>query len=73
MTISLRLNEADAMLFKKYAELNGITGSELVRQVVMGRIEDELDLKAYEVSMEEYKTNSRTYSLEEVERELGFR
>lgn len=25
MTISLRLNEEDTMLFKKYAELNGIT------------------------------------------------
>ena len=71
MTISLRLNDADTMLFKKYAELNGITISELVRQSVIERIEDEYDLKAYEKAMAEYKVNSVTYSLDEVERELG--
>lgn len=71
MTISLRLNEADTMLFKKYAELNGITISELVRQSVIERIEDEYDLKAYEKAMAEYKVNPVTHSLDEVERELG--
>lgn len=43
MTISLRLNKADSILFKKYAELNGITVSELVRRSVIERIEDEYD------------------------------
>lgn len=59
------------MLFKKYAELNGITISELVRQSVIERIEDEYDLKAYEKAMAEYKVNPVTHSLDEVERELG--
>lgn len=71
MTISLRLNDDDTMLFKKYAELNGLTLSELIRQSVIERIEDEYDLKAYEKAMEEYKANPVTYSLDEVERELG--
>ncbi|MEG0919577.1 MAG: DUF6290 family protein [Anaerovoracaceae bacterium] len=71
MTISLRLNEADTMLFKNYAKLNGLTLSELVRQSVIERIEDEYDLKAYKKAMEEYETNSVTYSLDDVERELG--
>ena len=71
MTISLRLNEADTMLFKKYAEMNGITLSELVRRSVIERIEDEYDLKAYEEAMEEFKKNPVTYSLDEVEKELG--
>ena len=70
MTISLRLSEQDAMLFKKYAELNNITVSELVRQSVMERIEDELDLQAYEKAMEEYKANPVTYSHDEVRRML---
>ncbi len=35
MTISLRLNDADSMLFKKYAEMKGIPISELVRQSVV--------------------------------------
>jgi len=70
MTISLRLSEQDAMLFKKYAELNNITVSELVRQSVMERIEDELDLQAYEKAMQEYKANPVTYSHDEVRRML---
>lgn len=71
MTISLRLSEKDSMLFKQYAEMKGITISELVRQSVLDRIEDECDLKAYNEAMEEYKKNPVTYSLDEVERELG--
>ena len=31
MTISLRLNDEDAVLIKKYAELNKISASELIR------------------------------------------
>ena len=71
MTISVRLNDADTMLFKKYAELNGISVSELIRQAVIERIEDEYDLDAYNKAIEEYKNNPTTYSLDEVERELG--
>ncbi|HUM85646.1 MAG TPA: DUF6290 family protein [Lachnospiraceae bacterium] len=71
MTISLRLSEDDTVLFKKYAEMNGITVSEMVRQAVIERIEDEYDLKAYEKAKEAYKMDSTTYSLEEAEKELG--
>lgn len=71
MTISLRLNDEDTMLFKKYAEMNGITISELVRQSVVERIEDEYDLKAYEKAVAEYRANPVTYSLDEAERTLG--
>ena len=71
MTISLRLSEKEAMLFKRYAELNNISLSELVRQSVMERIEDELDLQAYEKAMEEYKANPVTYSHNDVKEMLG--
>ena len=71
MTISLRLNEADSMLFKKYAEMNGISVSELVRRSVLEHIEEEYDLQAYEEAIAEYHDNPITYSLDEVEKELG--
>jgi predicted DNA-binding protein len=70
MTISLRLNDEDTCLIKAYAELNGITVSELIRRTVLERIEDEYDLKAYENAMVEYKNNPITYSHEEVARML---
>ncbi|EFU77563.1 type II toxin-antitoxin system RelB family antitoxin [Lachnoanaerobaculum saburreum] len=73
MTISLRLNDEDTVLFKKYAELNGITVSELLRQSVIHRIEDEYDLNAYKEAMAEFKKNPVTYSLDEVEKELGLK
>ena len=70
MAISLRLSEADSMLFKKFAEMNGITVSELIRNSVMERIENEYDLKVYKKAMQEFKRSPVTYSLEEVEKEL---
>jgi len=71
MTISLRLNEADSILFKKYAELHGISVSELLRRSVIEHIEEEYDLQAYEEAIAEYHENPITYSLDEVEKELG--
>lgn len=68
MSISLRLNEEDTNLIKKYAKLHNLTVSELVRQTLLERIEDELDLKSYEESLAEYKANPVTYSHEEVKR-----
>ena len=47
MTISLRLNDEDSTLIKKYAEINKISVSELIRQSVNERIEDEYDLEMY--------------------------
>ena len=73
MTISLRLNDEDAVLIKKYAELNKMSASELIRQSVMERIENEYDLEAFASAMSEYKNNPVTYSLDEVEKELGLR
>ena len=71
MTISSRLNEADSMLFKKYAEMNGISVSELLRRSVLEHIEEEYDLQAYQEAIEEYRENPITYTLDEVEKELG--
>jgi len=71
MTISLRLNEADSMLFKKYAEMNGISVSELLRRSVLEHIEEEYDLQASKEAIAEYRENPITYTLDEVEKELG--
>lgn len=73
MAMSLRLSDEETMLFKKYAELNKVTVSELIRQTVLERIDDEYDLKAYDNAMEEYKKNPVTYTLDEVEKELDLR
>ncbi|MBQ2741778.1 MAG: CopG family transcriptional regulator [Oscillospiraceae bacterium] len=71
MTISLRLSDEDTLLIKKYAELNRLSVSELIRQTVMERIEAEYDLEMFDKAIAEYKNNPVTYSLDAVERELG--
>ena len=73
MAISLRLNDQDAKLFRKYAELKGMSVSELVRQSVFEKIEDEYDLEAYEKARADYQENSVTYSLDDVKEELGLK
>ena len=52
--------------------MNNISLSELVRNAVIEKIEDEYDLKAYYEAIEEYNKNPKTYTLDEVEKELGF-
>lgn len=45
--------------------------SELVRRAVLERIEDDFDMKCYEKAMKEYHENPETFTLDEVEKELG--
>ena len=55
MTISISLNEEDTKLIKAYAEMNNTTISDLIRNAIIEKIEDEYDLKCYEKAIEEYK------------------
>ena len=66
MTISVRLNDKDTKLIKAYADMNNISLSDLVRNAVLEKIEDEYDLEYYKKAMEEYKKNPKTYTHEEV-------
>ena len=58
-------------LIKTYAKLNNISLSDLIRSAVMEKIEDEYDLECYNKAIEEYKNNPKTYTLDEVKKELG--
>lgn len=71
MTISVRLSDEDTELIKTYAEMNNISLSDLVRNAVLEKIEDEYDLKSYEKAVKDYKENPKTYSMDEVKEESG--
>ena len=71
MTISLRLSEEDTKLIKDYAKVNNMSVSDLIRQAVIEKIEDEIDLAASNKAIEANRKNPKTYTLEEVEKELG--
>ena len=71
MTISVRLSDKDTELIKAYADMNNISLSDLVRNAVIEKIEDEYDLECYKKAMEEYRKNHKTYTMDEVKEELG--
>ncbi len=66
MTVSIRLNQEDTELFKKYAAINNMSMSDMIRNAVLEKIEDEYDLQCYEKAIAEYKKNPVTYSHEQV-------
>jgi len=71
MTISVRLNDKDTELIKTYAKMNNISLSDLVRNAILEKIENEYDLECYKKAADEYKKNPKTYTMEEVKKELG--
>jgi len=71
MLISLHFNEEDTILIKEYASIHNISVSELFRRAVLETIEDEYDLKTYNMAISEYQIDSKKYTLDEVENELG--
>ncbi|MCQ4637845.1 DUF6290 family protein [Anaerovorax odorimutans] len=73
MAISIRLNEMETELIKSYAEAHGISVSELIRQSVLEKIEDEIDLRLYQEAKEDFERNPKTYTLDEAEKELGLK
>ncbi|NMA70280.1 MAG: ribbon-helix-helix protein, CopG family [Desulfitobacterium sp.] len=73
MTISIRLTPEEAELIRAYANLKNQSVSEVMRRAILEQIEDEFDLDVYEKAMTEYRENPKTYSLDEIEKEMGLR
>lgn len=70
MALSLRLSEEETNLIKNCAKHKNTTVSQLIRDSVIQRIEDEYDLYAYKKAMAAYKKNPVTYSQQEVAKML---
>lgn len=71
MSVSIRLNDSELAAIKDYAAAYDMTVSECIRRAVLEQVETEYDLKAYEEAYAEYKKNPKTYTHEEVVKELG--
>ena len=71
MVVSVRLTEQETSLIKDYAKLYNTSVSDIIRRAILERIEDELDMRAYEKAKAEYLADPVTYSLDEVAMELG--
>lgn len=69
-TISLRLNEKEDALIRKYAELHNMDLSSFIRETVLEKIEDEYDLTLFNQVWEQEK-NEEKITHSEMKRQLG--
>ena len=66
MVLSIRFTEEEVKVLKKFAALEGISVSELIRSSVFEKIEDVLDLGLVEEGLKQYQKDKKTYTLAEV-------
>jgi|GEM_PF-854809 len=66
MVLSIRFTDEEVNVLKKFAALEGISVSELIRTSVFEKIEDVLDLGLVKEGIKQYQKDKKTYSLEEV-------
>jgi hypothetical protein len=66
-TISLRLSDRDKRIIQEYAKINNMSVSELIRRIVIAKIEDDTDVRIFD---EIYRSNQKMFSLKEIEKEL---
>ena len=66
--ISLRLDQEEENLIRQYAKLNHKTLTDLIKNAVIEKIENEIDLTSFNKAMKEME---KTYSFEDVKKELG--
>ena len=71
MNLSLDLTEEEIAMLERYAVKNNISTAEFVKNTILERIKDEMDMEVYETAMKTYSRNPRGYTHSSVMRELG--
>lgn len=67
-TFSLRVDDRDSKLIRDYAKLKNTSVSDLMRNAIIEKIEDEIDLENFDRVL---ANMDQTHSLEDVKKELG--
>lgn len=67
-TISLRVDERDSKLIRDYAKLKKTSVSDLMRNAIIEKIEDEIDLENFDRVVANME---KSHSMDEVKKELG--
>jgi len=67
-TISLRLNERDDELVRKFAAIHNLSVSEVIRNAIIEKIENEIDVELFDKAVAETQA---VYTLDETKKKLG--
>ena len=70
MVVSIRMSDEEKQLAESYARLNGISLSEAIKKAYFEKIEEEYDIALADAALREYEKNPKTYTLDELMREL---
>ncbi|WP_336658965.1 type II toxin-antitoxin system RelB family antitoxin [Leucobacter sp. USHLN153] len=65
-TLTLRLEDSEKQLLADYARAFNMSVSEFVRRSALDRIEDELDLQAWDRAKDEHEADPATLSASEI-------
>ncbi len=65
MALSLRISKEDEELFKNYAKMHNMTVSDLIKESVLKRIEDECDLQTYKEVLKQYEDDPQLTDINE--------
>ncbi|MCL2318248.1 MAG: DUF6290 family protein [Methanomassiliicoccaceae archaeon] len=71
MVYSIRFSPEEQMLIEQYAALHGMKISDVIRRATMDMIEDELDIEVFRQALKNFEKDPRTYTMDEVKKELG--
>lgn len=70
MKLSIHTNEKETELIKKFAKMKGKSVSEVIRQAIFDKIEDDWDIRLGEKVLKETEKNPVDYSIETVKKKL---
>lgn len=73
MIVPLRLTDEEAARFKKFAQMQNRTMTEMVLSAVHEKIRDESDRRIFEQALAEEHISGKSFSLAHVKKELGIR
>ena len=71
MVYSIRFTPEEQMLIEQYASLRGSTITDVIRKATMEMIEEEIDIEICRKALNNYEKDRRTYSHDDIKKELG--
>jgi predicted transcriptional regulator len=71
MSISIRVSDDELAAIRNYANGHDMNVSECIRKAILEKVEEEYDLEIFKKAKEEFEKDPKTYTLEEIEKELN--
>ena len=69
--LSIRMSDEEYKALEKYAKVKCISMNQAIKQAFFEKLEDEFDIELFDEAYAEYLKDSKTYSIDEVIKELG--